>query len=89
MNASARRRARLGLGAAAAAAILVWRAYAPTWHPLHLDFLFLATLHAVYSAFRRDGREWPAVTAGFAAALFALYLKGQLPHTLAVLDLLP
>ncbi|HYE97656.1 MAG TPA: hypothetical protein VEJ18_02045, partial [Planctomycetota bacterium] len=72
-----------------AAAVLVWRACAPTWHPVHLDLIFLATLHAVYTAFRRDGREWPVVTVALAAALFALYLQGQLPHTLAVLDLLP
>lgn len=89
MESGGRRRVKTGLGAAVAVALLVWRYFAPAWHPIYLDFLFWVVVHAAYTAVRLEKREWPLVTAGLMVALSALYLKGQVPQALWALDLLP
>ena len=84
-----RRRWSVVAQAATALALAAWRVQAPTWHPFWTDALFLVAVYWIFCLAFLHTRAWAPVTALLMAALGAIYLQGQMPHMLAVVDLLP
>jgi hypothetical protein len=65
--------------------LLSWRVSSYPTAGLWRDWVALLCLFWIFIAAAGKTRAAPIVTAGFMAALLALYATGQLPFTLAVL----
>lgn len=67
---------------AAAGGLLLWRILAIPVTALWRDWITLLTIYWVFTIFGSRTKAWPYVTGAAMILLTALYIQGQLPHTL-------
>ena len=73
----------------AAAALLLWRILALPPQDLYRDGIAILALYWIFTVFGIRSKAWPSVTGVTMIFLAAIYLQGQLSHTLISLGISP
>jgi hypothetical protein len=73
----------------AAAALIGWRVFRAPVAELWRDWILVASVYWIFTALTRRSRIWPLGTLAGAGYLIGIYALRQVPHTIAVLGLLP